>query len=456
MSSSEIATIENIALALQQGKTCSVDLVNTALARIQDPLGQGGVVFTRVFDQIAREQAVASDERRAAGHALSMIDGVPICVKDLFDVAGYTTMAGSVVLSDWVPATEDAVIVQRLHAAGAIVVGTTNMTEFAYSGLGLNPHYGTPLSPWDRATGRIAGGSSSGAAAAVADGMAVAAIGTDTGGSVRIPAAFCGVVGYKPTASRIDMRGALPLSLSLDSIGPMSHSVTGCAWLADIMAGDPVRTPSSISIKGLRLGIPNQLVLNDMDETVSASFTAACRLLADEGVEIIAMDLPELDELATINSAGGYTAAQAWMWHRELLSHRQSQYDPRVAIRIMRGAALADDYLKTLDAQRANWIERVKHRISSVDALLMPTVPIVPPELSRLEAEDDHYSKTNLLALRNPSVVNFFDGCAVSLPCHEPNQPPVGLMLAAAADQDQRLLSIAMASEELFNQSLGR
>ena len=450
MSSSETYTPENLAHELKMGHTSSVALVEQALARIEDEQGQGPVAFIRVFAESAREQAAQSDARRAAGTLKSAIDGLPVSVKDLFDIEGCTTRAGSIVLSDRAPATKDAQIVERLRQAGAIVMGTTNMTEFAYSGLGLNPHYGTPLSPFDREHGRIAGGSSSGAAVSVTDHMAVGAIGTDTGGSVRIPAAFCGLVGYKPTANLIDMAGTLPLAPNLDAIGPLTNSVTGCAWLAAVMAGQTIETPQAFAINGLTFGVPNQVVLDDMDETVAASFSAACAALEDAGATVINLDLPQLLELAELNAAGGFTAAQAWEWHADLLKTHQKEYDPRVATRICRGELLEPGYVEKLQAQRLAWIERVIQQMAGIDALVMPTVPIVAPLLGPLQADDERYAKTNLLTLRNPSVVNFLDGCAVSLPCQAEGQAPVGFMLACKGGDDQKLLSMALACEAVF------
>lgn len=451
MLSSETNTLHNLSRLLEQGELTAAALVEQSLSRIEDASGQGSVAFTRVFTQSARREASESDRRRAAGQVMSPIDGLPVSVKDLFDITGYPTRAGSMVLADAPPASEDALIIQRLRQAGAIVIGTTNMTEFAYSGLGLNPHHGTPLSPWDRQTGRIAGGSSSGAAVSVAEGMVAGAIGTDTGGSVRIPAAFCGLVGYKPTARRIDMHGTLPLSTHLDSIGPLCNSVTDCAWLASVMAGDVIKTPTAVSLKGLSLGVPNQLVLDDMDDTVSGVFIAACELLSDAGVQIVTLELPELLELAALNAAGGFTAAEAWAWHQQLLASRESEYDPRVATRMRRGQSLDSDYMHRLEQDRRQWIETVQGKMACVDALVMPTVPVVPPALGPLETDEALYAKTNVLVLRNPSVINFLDGCALSLPCNRPGQAPVGLMLAAANGQDDRLLSIALACESVLS-----
>jgi aspartyl-tRNA(Asn)/glutamyl-tRNA(Gln) amidotransferase subunit A len=418
----------------------------------------GDAVFTRVFREQALSAALAADKRWSDGLPLSPIDGLPIAVKDLFDIEGFTTRAGSIALADAPVAHSDATVVQRLRQAGAVILGLTNMTEFAYSGLGINPHYGTPLSPWDRATGRVAGGSSSGSAVAVSDGMAIAAVGTDTGGSVRIPSAFCGLTGFKPTAHRVSLQGALPLSTSLDSIGPLARSVNCCFWLDAVMAGTPERLSSSLEsvvLKGRVFAQPNQLVLENMDATVARSYEAACQRLINAGARIESIDLPELDQLAVINSAGGLTAVESWALHHEWLAKTGERYDPRVASRIRRGQLInAADY-QALRLKRRDWIRHVNQKISGFDALIMPTVPVVPPELAPLMLSDEAYARTNLLVLRNPSVINFLDGCSISLPCHKEGEAPVGLMLSCIADQDERLLSLAQACEAaLVNQSL--
>lgn len=417
----------------------------------------GDAVFTRVFREQALSAALAADKRWSEGAPLSPIDGVPIAVKDLFDLEGFTTRAGSVVLSDEPVADRDAIVVQRLKQVGAVILGATNMTEFAYSGLGINPHYGTPLSPWDRATGRVAGGSSSGSGVAVSDGMAIAAVGTDTGGSVRIPSAFCGLTGFKPTAHRVSLKGALPLSTSLDSIGPLARSVNCCFWLDAVMAGTPERlsgTLESALLKGRVFAQPNQLVLENMDATVARAYEAACQRLISAGARIEAIDLPELDQLAVINSAGGLTAAESWALHHEWLAKSGERYDPRVAGRIRRGQLISTADYQALQLKRRDWIGQVNQKISGFDALIMPTVPVVPPELAPLMASDEAFARNNLLVLRNPSVINFLDGCSISLPCHKQGEAPVGLMLSCIADQDERLLSLAQACEaSLVNQS---
>jgi aspartyl-tRNA(Asn)/glutamyl-tRNA(Gln) amidotransferase subunit A len=440
--------------ALESGRITSVALTEDALARAQASDGEGARVFTRLHAERALEAARASDALRQAGFARSAIEGLPISIKDLFDVAGDITMAGSVALDDAPPARANAPVVERLVAAGAVIIGRTNMTEFAFSGLGLNPHYGTPLNPFDRAAKRIPGGSSSGAAVSVSDGMAAAAVGTDTGGSVRIPAALCGLTGFKPTARRVPRDGALPLSTSLDSIGPIARSVACCALLDAILSGTGENLLGEASLAGLRLAVPRTVALDGMDAGVAASFQAALATLSRAGAQISEIAVPEFAQLGAINAKGGLAAAEAWHWHRELIQRVGDRYDPRVRVRILRGRELsAADYIDLL-AVRSAWIAAVEARIAPFDALVMPTVPVVAPRIDEL-ADDAAFGATNLLILRNPTFINFLDGCAVSVPCHRSGEAPVGLMLAGAAGRDRAVLSIGQAVEQALRAANG-
>jgi len=443
-------TLKQLAADLDAGRTTSVALTQAALDRAADPDGEGARVYTRLYADQALAAARASDALRAVGLARSPIEGLPISIKDLFDVAGETTLAGSVARQGESAATRTAASIRRLQAAGAVVIGRTNMTEFAYSGLGINPHYGTPRNPWDRATGRIPGGSSSGAAVSVTDGMAVAAIGSDTGGSVRIPSALCGITGFKPTARRVPLDGALPLSAHLDSIGPLAASVACCAVLDAIMAGEEPTIPIAANLRGARLAVPSTWVFDGMDDTVGKAFARARTTLADAGAQIDDVAVPEFIELKTLNAKGGFTAAEAWAWHRDLIARKGDTYDPRVGSRISRGQAMtAADFIDLLAARKA-WIAAVERRIAGYDALILPTVPVVAPPIDVLVDDEAQYFRINGLILRNPTLINFLDGCALSLPCHQQGAAPVGLMIAAQGGADRRVLALGLAIEAVL------
>jgi aspartyl-tRNA(Asn)/glutamyl-tRNA(Gln) amidotransferase subunit A len=442
-------TLAQSARELEAGAS-SRSLVEECLARIADPAGEGHRVFLKVHADTARATADYVDALRRYGAAPSRFAGIPVSIKDLFDVAGDVTMSGSKALHDAPPAAADAVVVARLRAAGLIPIGRTNMTEFAFTGLGINPHYDTPRNPYDRATGRLPGGSSSGAAVSVTDGMAVGALGTDTGGSCRIPAALCGIVGYKPTAKRIPLGGVLPLSFSLDSVGPLAPTVACCAALDAIMAGEEPADLEPFPLQGLRLAAPHAVVLDGMDQTVSHSYAAALSALSKAGAGITDIALGELAEIATLNARGGFAASEAYAWHRKLIEAKGAHYDPRVLMRIMRGEDIdAAEYIE-LNRGRAGLIRRVAAITGQYDALVMPTVPIIAPPLAELDAED-RYRKVNVQVLRNPTVANMLDRCAISVPCHPHGEAPVGLMLIGEHGADRRLFAIAAGIEAMVS-----
>ena len=432
--------------ALAQGTVTSARLVEQALERADDPAGEGARAFTRIYREAARVQAAASDNLRGAGIVASPLSGLPISIKDLFDVAGETTTAGSVVLKGRAPAKRDAAIVGRLRAAGAVIVGKTNMTEFAYSGVGLNPHYGTPRNCWDRNSGRIPGGSSSGAAISVTDAMAVAAIGTDTGGSVRIPAALNGLMGFKPTAQRVPRDGAFPLSTSLDSIGPLANSVACCAVVDAVIAGEEPTVPAPLPLRGLRLAVLEHYVVDGLEPAVARCFESALRRLSDAGAQIMDLPFAELEELPSINAKGGFSAAECYAALRKIIATDSERIDPRVLGRIVRGAEMSGPDYVDLTAARARLIARAAVLTAPFDAVAMPTVALTAPTIASLAA-DDEYVRTNAAILRNPSVVNFLDRCALTLPCHEPGEAPVGLSLMGEHLGDRRLISIGLSCE---------
>jgi aspartyl-tRNA(Asn)/glutamyl-tRNA(Gln) amidotransferase subunit A len=422
-------------------KRPSRDRLEAALARIADPAGEGARAVLTLYTAQARAAADAADARITP---LGPLDGAIITIKDLFDIAGEPTRAGSFVLADAPPASADAPVVARLRAAGAVIIGKTNMTEFALSGVGANPHYGTPGNPRDRA--RIPGGSTSGGGVAVADGMCEIAIGTDTGGSTRIPAALCGVTGFKPSQARVPTKGAFALAHSLDSVGPLAASVASCAAADTVLAGMGPAPPAMVDLAGLKLGLPQGGPLSDLDATVSKSFAAALATLTRAGVALSDRPLPELATMATINTPVSLVVAEAYALHRDRLATSGALYDPMVRTRMMAGATVSPERLATMQADRRTAIAAMDARLAGLDALILPTTPIVAPLLADV-ATAEGFARNNSLLLRNTAIANFFDLCAISLPLPVTNGHNSGLMLIARNGHDRHLLALAQAVE---------
>jgi aspartyl-tRNA(Asn)/glutamyl-tRNA(Gln) amidotransferase subunit A len=439
-------TLAALAADLESGRTNARKLVDECLARIADKSGEGARTFIHVEVEAAIEAAKAMDRLRDVRAAPSPFAGIPISIKDLFDIKGQVTRAGSRALDDSAPADADAPVVSRLRRAGFILIGRTNMTEFAYSGIGINPHYGTPKSSWQRNVGHVPGGSSSGAAVSVVDGMAHGALGTDTGGSCRIPAAYNGIVGFKPTQRRIPTEGGVPLSFTLDSFGPLARTTGCCAILDAVLADEPIQPLQPRAIKGARLAVPTTVALDDLDDHVARSFERALATLSREGASIERIEVPEFLDVAVMNSKGGFAAAESYAWHRYLLENHGDIYDPRVSSRIARGEAIsAADYIDIMQA-RKSMIARIAVRLAPYDAIVMPTSAITPPRISDL-ADEKAFTKANLLSLRNCTLINMMDGCSISLPCHRKGEAPVGLMLSAPGGSDRRIFELAAGME---------
>ena len=439
-------TLASIAEGLSLDQTTSRKLVEACLDRITEPSGEGRLTFLLVNAQGARKAADEMDLRRKAGKAPTRFAGIPISIKDLADIDGQVTKAGSRALADTAPAAADAPVVARLRQAGFIIVGRTNMTEFAYSGLGINPHYGTPRAPYERSAGRVPGGSSSGAAVSVADGMAHGALGTDTGGSCRIPAAFCGITGYKPTARRVPTGGVVPLSFTLDSIGPLARTAACCAAMDGIMAGEPERAVTPCTPSSLRLLVPETIVHEKVDRHVAEHFDAALTRLAKAGARITRAPFPTFDRIAGLTAKGGFSASESYAWHRRLMAEKKHAYDPRVLARIERGAEQsAADYIDLLELRRTA-IADFAAAMQDFDALVMPTAPIIPPRIADLET-DKEYNRQNMLILRNTLIINILDGCSISLPMSAQGGPPCGLMLSCVGGADHRLFDMAATVE---------
>jgi len=415
MAEAILRPIAALAQELAAGKTTSRKLVEAALARIADAAGEGGRVFTKVHAQGALLAADASDRLRKEGVVPSPLAGLPVSIKDLFDIAGDVTTAGSKILRDAAPATADAVAVARLRAGGAVVIGRSNMTEFAFSGVGINPHYGTPANPYDRGRRRIPGGSSSGAAVSVADGMAAFALGTDTGGSVRIPAA-------------------------------LAPTVACCATVFQVLAGERPQALNPAAIAGLRVGVPKNTMLEDLDVEVMEAFNSAIQRLSHRGAKIVELAVPEFDEAAKANAGGGISPPEAYVVHRKWIE-REQEIDPRVLERILRGGfVLAADYIELL-ATRARLMRRFVRANYDIDVMVMPTVPRIAPPMEALERNPDSFRLANGNMLRNTNLINFLDGCALTLPIHRPREAPVGLMVVGFSGDDERVLSAGLAIE---------
>ena len=417
----------------------------------------------RVFLKPHFDQARAA-AARAASAALPLA-GLAVSVKDLFDMAGDTTAAGSVVLDGAPAAAADCPAVARLRAAGGAILGRTNMTEFAFSGVGTNPHHGTPANPADRQTPRIPGGSTSGGAVSVATGAAFVALGSDTGGSIRIPAALCGVVGFKNTARLTPREGALPLSTTLDTVCAMTRSVRDAILAHQVLAGRLV-TPSTVDLRGYRLAVARTTMLDGLDATVARAFERTVKALRDAGAAVEEIELSEIRDLGALQATGGFAAPESYAWHRALFEREGARYDPRVRVRIQRGTGmLAYEYLELVRA-RSQWCDRIRQALHGFDAVLSPTVPIVAPPIAQVApadgkdplvdaARDEEFFRVNALLLRNPSVVNMLDGCAISIPCHVPGELPCGLMIWQSAMRDDTVLNIALQAEAVLAGTTG-
>ena len=440
-------TVAQLGRELAAGRTTSRELVEQALAKIAAPYGEGARAFIKVYADGARSAADYADRLRKAGVRRSTIDGLPVTLKDLFDVAGDVTRAGSKVLA--IEAKEDAAAVARLRAAGAIFVGRTNMVEFAFGGVGLNPHYGTPRNPWDRQAARVPGGSSSGAAVAQAEGMCVMALGSDTRGSIRQPAALCGVVGFKPTSSRVPREGAFPLSYTLDSVGPLANSVACCAAYDAVLSGEGGELPG-MPAKGLRLLLPRSIALEELDPLVAKAFDGALQKLARAGAVMSEVPVPAFNRQHEYFKGGGLAGAEVVHVHKPYIA-RVAEYDPRVGQRISFGTAITGaDYVGLLHL-RAAFMREIEALAAPYDAIVMPTVPCVAPTIAETESSDEDYFRWNFRIMRNTGLINFLDGCAVTIPCHEPGAAPVGFMVCGTAGTDRRILAVAAAVERALS-----
>ena len=453
------AGIQELASLLKKREISAVELAEYYLARI-DRLNPQLNAYIAVTADRALASAQAAEEAIAGASYLGPLQGIPIAVKDLVDVAGMPTTGGSVVLKDNVPA-RDAWVTRRLAQAGTVLLGKTHLVEFAFGGVGINHHYGTPWNPWDSETHRIPGGSSAGSAVAVAADLAPIAIGSDTGGSVRIPASFCGLVGLKTTFGRISNRGVLPLDSSLDSIGPIVRSVQDAAVLYQSLAGPDPEDPDTWDqpvddvveemegdVAGMRISLPREYFWEDVDAEVEAALKASVQVFADLGVYVDEISLEELDDLAQLRARGSMIAVEAYLNQAKDLEERLDLFDPIVSTRMLDGRDMPAHIYLGLRRDLEDLRRRAQAALGNVDALLTPTTPFPALPVEEVD-QGDEYWRVNGLCLRNTSAANMLGLCAISLPCGLTRGGlPIGLQLIARPFEEARLLRLALSYEQ--------
>ena len=444
--------MDRIGIAVQRfltGGRSAQEVVEESLQKILDPQGEGPRAFISSNSEASRLTARWLDACRES-LPMGALAGVTVSIKDLFDVAGEKTTAGSVeIAARSAPAVKDSVLVARLRAAGAILMGRTNMTECAYSGIGINPHYGTPSNAFERSAQRIPGGSTSGGAISVADGMVHAALGSDTGGSIRIPAALNGLVGYKPTADRYSLQGVLALSRSLDSAGVISQSMDCIRHVDRVLASVSTPHPEISSINDLRLGVLTNLVCDGLDQHVAENYARSLSALSAAGAVLTDLHSQAVQDAVGCEGQPTMVSSEAFSEFGLLVSQPQHRMDVRVAARIGRGRDVTATKLIQVQRIRASCRSQFLRESAMLDAWVMPTVPLVAPRIADL-ASDDEFFRVNALMLRNPGTFNFLDGCAVSIPNHDPGSAPTGFMIVGPAGNDEKLLAIAQALEPVL------
>jgi aspartyl-tRNA(Asn)/glutamyl-tRNA(Gln) amidotransferase subunit A len=439
-------TLAQLQNDLAAGRVSSRELTEQALGRIAEPNGEGPRTFIHVFAQEARAAADICDARTTRAAPRRPLEGIPLSVKDLCDIAGVVTLAGSTVRANEPRATRDAVVVQRLRDAGAVIVGTTNMNEFAMGTPGTNPHYGTPRNPWDRATGRVPGGSSSGAAVSVADGMCAAAVGSDTAGSIRVPSGLCGLTGFKPTARRVPLSGVFPLSPSLDSVGPIGRSVACCATVDAVLAAEAPRALRGRELASLRLAALTTMVLDDLEPFVATTYDNALAALRRAGANVVELALPAISGIPDLFKNGGISIYEAYRFHRPMLERAQAEYDPIVSRRLRIGSVITEAEYQDLLRTRAAMIQEANEVTQAFDAVLMPTCPMVAPSIASVQ-DMDRWQAVHRRLLYPNSIANVLDRCALTVPLQPDGEPPVGLTIMGGTMADHAVLDIGLAIE---------
>ena len=452
---------------LRRGDLSPVELTQLYLDRI-DAYDEHLNAYLTLTAERAIASARAAEAAIQGGDWRGPLHGIPIALKDLFDVVGLPTTAGSIILREQI-ASRDATAARRLFEAGAVLLGKTQMVEFAFGGAGINHHYGTPWNPWDLQEHRLPGGSSSGSGVAVSSGLTSAALGTDTGGSVRIPASFDGLVGLKPTFGRVSNAGVVPLDSTLDCVGPMTRSVGDAALLYDVIRGpdgedaatldQPIEGPSddlNLDLTGVRLCVPREYFWEDVDTETEAAVRATAQVFAELGANVDEISLEPLDRLIEMrqrSAAAGLTvgtlsSVETCMHFGAELDARYEDFDPIVAPRMIDGRNLnAVDYL-TLQRAWEHLRGAALAALEDVDALLTPTTPFPAPTVAETDDVSGPYWTVNGMCLRNTSAVSLLGLCAISLPCgFTRGDLPIGLQLIAKPWEEARLLRLAQAYE---------
>ncbi|GBF29672.1 mandelamide hydrolase [bacterium MnTg03] len=447
-----MTSLRALSKALKTTEITSCELIDDALARAR----KSDSVFIQLNEGLS-SLAKSIDRAREKHEPVPALAGIPITLKDLFNVRNERTLAGSVVRKSLArPEAEDAEVIAPLRDAGLLFLGRTNMSEFAFSGIGVNPHYGTPLSIWDRQTGRLPGGSSSGSAVSVAVGIVVAALGSDTAGSCRVPAAFNGLVGVKPSYGRMSLKGIFPLSPTSDAPGPIATDVDSCYILDQLMSGKWSATGSLPDLlvreqQSLKLVIPEAGVLEDLDNEVRSAFDLALDCLREAGVQLRTEKMPVIDASIELFYSKAIVLYEAYQHHQAMLEQYGDAYDPFVSQRILAGKMISDDEQQERYRAKAEVVEMFSQHFGRLDAdaLLYPTTPCVPPAISETD-DPDNARRVNLRCLRNTVTVNYFDGCSISLPCHRNGEAPVGLMVSSINGDDEKLYSVAATIEQIL------
>ena len=444
-----VTTASALARDLREGKRDPLDLLDEVFSRIAE-VGDPAI-FTETLRPRAEAEARAARERLRAGIPASLLDGVPVAWKDLYDMKGRVTTAGSVVLATNPPAAQDAALVSAGARAGLVSVGALNMTEFAFSGIGLNPHFGTPRNPHGTGPARSPGGSSSASGVVVANDIVPIAFGTDTGGSIRIPAAFNGVVGYKTSTGHYPMTGVFPLSRTLDTLGPLAHSVEDCVLVDTVLRGLQAPTVQAAPVAALDFVIPDSVMLDTLSPAVAANFAASVARLEEAGARVRRIALPELAEtLDLVSSRAALAAIEALDVHWDRMNGPDAaRIDARVVRRIMTAMPTSAVDLTTLLRERKRLIAAVAARLGHA-LLICPTTPTVAMPIAPLEADQEVFFRHNGLTLRNTSLGNFLDWCGLSIPNgFDPDAMPTGFMISAPHGRDKAVLAAGLAVEQI-------